>query len=76
MSSMMDATPGTILLPCDSCHVLKGLAVCFCDLEICMDCAPAHLALCAHAKARMFRSWRPPTEPGHRAYKVKREKRS
>lgn len=76
MSGIMDATPGTISLPCASCHQLRPIAACYCDLELCLDCVPAHLLLCAHAKARHFRSWRPATDAPRRPYRTKREKRS
>ena len=57
MSSMMDATPGTIPLPCASCHQLQGIAVCYCDMELCMPCSTAHLLLCPYAQVRHFRTW-------------------
>lgn len=55
----MDATQGTIPLPCASCHQLKPVACCYCDAELCEACTPSHLALCVYAKARTFRTWRP-----------------
>ncbi len=59
MSSQMDATPGTILLECVSCHVLKPTAICYCDAELCEACTPTHLQLCASARVRQFRTWIP-----------------
>lgn len=75
MSCIMDATPGTIPLECLSCHLLKPTAICYCDAELCQDCTPSHLALCAHARVRLFKSWKPSAGTARNIYQTKREKR-
>ena len=52
----MDATPTMTLLPCASCHREQKIAACYCEMELCEACAPGHLALCAYAKGRRFRT--------------------
>lgn len=59
MSSIMDATPGKILVECASCRRMQPTCCCFCDIDICDECTPKHLGLCHYAKARLFRTWKP-----------------
>ncbi len=61
MSSLMDATPSTIHHECRSCHMLHPISICYCDAELCEACTPGHLALCAYAKVRQFKTWKPAT---------------
>jgi hypothetical protein len=56
MSGIMDATCTRTLLPCASCHREEQIACCYCEMELCVTYAPGHLALCAYAKARRFKT--------------------
>ena len=56
MSGIMDATPTMTLLLCASCHREENISLCYCEMELCEACAMGHLALCAYAKARRFRT--------------------
>jgi len=54
-------------LPCARCQQLKPIACCWCDMELCQDCAPIHGAQCEYAKRLKFRTWTPRKERGEKA---------
>ena len=56
MSGVMDATFSSIAIECCSCRQLRPIAHCYCDAAVCETCAPGHLALCAYAKVRRFKT--------------------
>jgi hypothetical protein len=56
MSGIMDPTPTLTLSPCASCHRELKIMVCYCEMEVCESCAGGHLALCAYANGRRFRT--------------------
>ena len=55
----MEATTSMIPLACAGCHVHQRTACCYCDIDLCEAYTPVPLSVCAYAKARKFRSWKP-----------------
>ena len=53
-----DTIPSVIILQCARCLQIKPIVCCWCDTELCLDCAPIHTKACAYAQQRRFRSWK------------------